>query len=130
MRNRSILLSNSIGAGSARGALRNGVLASESSMLAFRLVSRSCELRTILSSDAFDHLDAQAALTEVFQDNHASQGVSRKFGYEPDGISRDRRGDEAVVSDRLRLTRQKWLAGDRTAVTVAGAEHCQSMFGM
>ena len=33
------------------------------------------------STLAFDHLGAQAALTEVFQDNHASQGVSRKLGY-------------------------------------------------
>ncbi len=55
---------------------------------------------------AFDHLGADAALTEVFQDNHSSQGVSRKLGYEPDGISRDARGGEVVISDRLRLARQ------------------------
>lgn len=29
---------------------------------------------------SFEYLDADAALTEVFQDNHASQGVSRKLG--------------------------------------------------
>ena len=61
---------------------------------------------------AFDHLGAEAAVTEVFQDNHSSQGVSRKLGYEPDGISRDARGDEVVVSDRLRLTLTKWQSRD------------------
>ena len=41
---------------------------------------------------AFEHLGAEAAVSEVFQDNHASQAVSRKLGYEHDGISRDARG--------------------------------------
>jgi hypothetical protein len=68
----------------------------------------------------FGYLGADAALTEVFQDNHASQGVSRKLGHEPDGISRDAIGGEAVVSDRLRLTRQKWQSQPRAGVTVAG----------
>jgi RimJ/RimL family protein N-acetyltransferase len=69
------------------------------------------EARTGLLTLAFDHLGARAARTEVFQDNDASQGVSRKLGYERDGISVDARGDEAVVSDRLRLTRDKWAQG-------------------
>ncbi|MGH3729619.1 MAG: GNAT family N-acetyltransferase, partial [Micromonosporaceae bacterium] len=60
------------------------------------------EARFGLLTLAFDHLGANAALSEVFQDNHSSQGVSRKLGYEHDGISVDARGGEAVVSDRLR----------------------------
>jgi hypothetical protein len=35
------------------------------------------EARTGLLTLAFDHLGARAARTEVFQDNDASQGVSR-----------------------------------------------------
>jgi len=88
------------------------------------------EARTGLLTLAFDHLDAEAARTEVFQDNHASQGVSRKLGYEPDGISRDARGDEAVVSDRLRLAREKWNPGKWPAVTVEGMAACRPMFGL
>lgn len=79
---------------------------------------------------AFDHLDAIAALTEVFRDNHSSHGVSRKLGYEPDGISRDARGDEAVVSDRLRLTLEKWNLDKQPAVTVHGMAACRPMFGL
>jgi len=77
---------------------------------------------------AFDHLDALAALTEVFQDNHSSQGVSRKLGYEPDGISRDARGSEVLVSDRLRLSRSRWDGLSRPDVVVDGIEACRHMF--
>ncbi|MGZ6798081.1 MAG: GNAT family N-acetyltransferase, partial [Nocardioidaceae bacterium] len=65
------------------------------------------EARTGLLTLAFDHLSAEAALTEVFRDNHASQAVSRKLGCQADGRSRDARGTEVLVSDRLRLTRDR-----------------------
>lgn len=63
------------------------------------------EARLGLLTLAFDRLAAEAAVAEVLQDNHASQGVSRKLGYETDGISRDARGSEVLVSNRLRLSR-------------------------
>ncbi|SCE71877.1 Protein N-acetyltransferase, RimJ/RimL family [Micromonospora coriariae] len=88
------------------------------------------EARIGLLTLAFDHLGARAARTEVFQDNHASQGVSRKLGYEHDGISVDARGDEALVSDRLRLTRQTWTRQQRPVVRVDGVEACRPMFGL
>lgn len=44
------------------------------------------EARTGVLAFAFEHLGAETAVTEVFRDNHASQGVSRKLGYEHDGI--------------------------------------------
>ena len=65
----------------------------------------------------------------MFQDNHSSQRVSRKLGYEPDGISRDARDSEVVISDRLRLTRQKWQSQSQTGATVVGFADCRSMFG-
>ncbi|WP_308495174.1 GNAT family N-acetyltransferase [Micromonospora purpureochromogenes] len=79
---------------------------------------------------AFDHLGATAALAEVFQGNHSSQGVSRKLGYEHDGISVDARDGEAVVSDRLRLTLQRWRQHQRRAVTVEGLDGCRASFGV
>jgi RimJ/RimL family protein N-acetyltransferase len=88
------------------------------------------EARAGLLTLAFDHLGARAARTEVFQDNHASQGVSRKLGYEHDGISVDARGDEALVSDRLRLTRQRWARQDRPPVRIDGMTACRPMFGL
>ncbi|WP_344209454.1 GNAT family N-acetyltransferase [Kribbella sancticallisti] len=96
--------------------------------LRFQGVGLGTEARVGLLGLAFDHLGAEAALTEVFQDNHASQGVSRKLGYEPDGISRDARGDEVLVSDRLRLTVEKWRGVERPPVRVTGLEECRQMF--
>ena len=87
------------------------------------------QAREAALSLAFDHLGAEAALTEVFQDNAASQGVSRKLGYEHDGISRDARGDEVLVSDRLRRTRSGWQSRPRPEVTVDGLAQCRSFFG-
>ena len=88
------------------------------------------EARVGLLTLAFDHLGAQAALTEVFKDNYASQGVSRKLDYEHDGISVDARGGEAVVSDRLRLTREKWTQRKPLAVRVDGMAACRRVFGL
>jgi RimJ/RimL family protein N-acetyltransferase len=86
------------------------------------------EARLGLLTLAFDHLAAEAAVTEVFQDNQASQGVSRKLGYESDGISRDARGSEVLISDRLRLTRSHWEGVPHSDVAVDGIEVCRRMF--
>jgi RimJ/RimL family protein N-acetyltransferase len=86
------------------------------------------EARAGVLTLAFDHLGATDATSEVFQDNHASQGVSRKLGYRSDGISRDARGDEALVSDRLRLTADRWAEADRPSVEVVGVEQALALF--
>lgn len=86
------------------------------------------EARAALLHLAFVGLGAVAALSEVFQDNAASQGVSRKLGYRPDGISRDVLDGQPVVSDRLRLTREDWERHRRTPVTVTGLEACRRFF--
>ncbi len=86
------------------------------------------EARAGVLTLAFDHLGATDATSEVFQDNHASRGVSRKLGYRSDGISRDARGDEALVSDRLRLTADRWAEADRPFVEVDGVEQALALF--
>jgi RimJ/RimL family protein N-acetyltransferase len=83
------------------------------------------EARQALLHLAFAGLDAEAALTEVFQDNAGSQGVSRKLGYRPDGISRDVLHGKPVVSDRLRLVRDDWQP---VPVEITGLEQCRSWF--
>ncbi len=86
------------------------------------------EARAALLHLAFAELSAVAALSEVFQDNAASQGVSRKLGYRPDGISRDVLDGQPVVSDRLRLTREDWERSRQLQVTVTGLEPCRRFF--
>jgi RimJ/RimL family protein N-acetyltransferase len=84
------------------------------------------EARTALLQLAFAGLGAEAAVSEVFQDNASSQGVSRKLGYQPDGISRDVLHGEAVVSDRLRLNRADWQTHP---VRIDGLADCRAFFG-
>jgi RimJ/RimL family protein N-acetyltransferase len=78
---------------------------------------------------AFDHLGAAYATSEAFPDNAASVGVSTKLGYEPDGISRDVRDGEVLVSHRLRLGRERWERNDRSGVEAIGVEPCRPLFG-
>ena len=104
---------------------------STSSWLGLRYHSRGygTQARAALLTLAFDHLGATDATTDVFQDNVTSQGVSRKLGYLPDGISRDRRGDDVLVSDRLRLTVDRWRANEqRPRVDVSGVERAMQQF--
>jgi RimJ/RimL family protein N-acetyltransferase len=84
------------------------------------------EARTALLQLAFAGLGAEAALSEVFQDNASSQAVSRKLGYRADGISRDVLHGGAVVSDRLRLTRADWQS---RPVQIDGLAECRGFFG-
>ena len=88
------------------------------------------EARTALLYLAFAGLEADAALSEVFQNNPASQGVSRKLGYKHDGISRDVLDGRAVTSDRLRLTREVWDGRPHLKVTMNGLSPCLPLFGV
>jgi RimJ/RimL family protein N-acetyltransferase len=87
------------------------------------------EARTAILHLAFEELEATSALTEVFQDNAGSQGVSRKLGYRHDGISRDVLHGHPVISDRLRLDREDWLKTPRPVVAVSGLRPCLPLFG-
>lgn len=78
---------------------------------------------------AFDHLGATYATSEAFPDNAASVGVSSKLGYEHDGISRDVRDGEVVVSHRLRLSRERWERNDSSEIEVGGLQPCLPLFG-
>ena len=88
------------------------------------------EARSALLHLAFDELGAQSALSEVFQDNAASQKVSRRLGYRSDGISLDARDGHALVSDRLRLDRETWSRAPRQTVAVEGLTACLPFFGL
>lgn len=79
---------------------------------------------------AFAGLGAEEATTASFADNPAPLAISRKLGYRPDGITRDVLHGQAVVSQRLRLTRPDWESTDRPEVTISGLEPCRWQFGI
>jgi len=67
------------------------------------------EMRIATLHLGFLGLDASTATTGAFEDNGPSLGVTRKLGYEPNGIGlHDRRGERAQ-SNRFLMTREHFL---------------------
>jgi RimJ/RimL family protein N-acetyltransferase len=80
---------------------------------------------------AFGPLEAEAAITSAWHDNHASLGVSRALGYQPNGEELHRRDDGVDVMVHLRLTRAQWeTAGGGDDLTIVGFEPCRPFFGV
>ncbi len=89
------------------------------------------QMRRAVLGLAFGPLRAEAAITEAWHDNHASLGVSRALGYQPNGESRHRRGDGVDRMVHLRLTRSDWLSrGGAGDLTISGFEPCRPLFGL
>jgi RimJ/RimL family protein N-acetyltransferase len=89
------------------------------------------QMRSAVLALAFGPLQAQAAITSAWHDNHASLGVSRALGYRPNGESLDVRGDRADVMRHLRLPRADWLASGRGhGVVISGFDACRPLFGL
>lgn len=90
------------------------------------------QMRGAVLSLAFGPMQAQAAITSAWHDNHASLGVSRALGYRPNGETlqrHERGGVDRMV--HLRLTRSDWLAGGVGAgTTCTGFEPCRALFGL
>ncbi len=89
------------------------------------------QMRSAVLALAFGPLQAQAAITSAWHDNHASLGVSRALGYRPNGESLHARGNRADVMEHMRLLRADWLAsglGDQ--VLISGFEGCRPLFGL
>lgn len=88
-------------------------------------------MRQAVLSLAFGPMEAQAAITSAWHDNHASLGVSRALGYRPNGEMLERRDDGRDVMLHMRLTRESWLESEQSAgITIGGFEPCRPLFGL
>ena len=89
------------------------------------------QMRRAVLALAFGPLQAQAAITSAWHDNHASLGVSRALGYRPHGESLHARGHRADVMRHMRLPRADWLAGGAgDQIRISGFEACRPLFGL
>ena len=89
------------------------------------------QMRSAVLALAFGPLQAEAAITSAWHDNHASLGVSRALGYRPNGESLDARGNGVDVMRHMRLRRAEWLAsGIGDQVLISGFEACRPLFGL
>ncbi|MFB7910798.1 GNAT family N-acetyltransferase [Kitasatospora sp. NPDC056076] len=88
------------------------------------------EMRAAVLHLAFAGLDALEATSGAFEHNASSFAVSRKHGYELDGVDRHVVRGGPVTNRRLRLTRDRWEAHAEVPVSVSGLAPCRSMFGL
>jgi RimJ/RimL family protein N-acetyltransferase len=87
------------------------------------------EMRAAVLHLAFAGLGAREATSGAFTHNTASQNVSRKLGYRPDGIQRYVVRGQPATSQRLRLSRTDWAAHRTVPVTIEGLEPCLGQLG-
>jgi RimJ/RimL family protein N-acetyltransferase len=90
------------------------------------------EARAAVLDLAFGHLGAGEALTEHTEGNHASERVSRKLGYVPNGQRAAHRDDVGTVTEyQLRLDRPAWERNAlRHRIAVTGLGPCLPMLGL
>ncbi|MFF2697795.1 GNAT family N-acetyltransferase [Streptomyces cyaneofuscatus] len=87
------------------------------------------EMRAAALHLAFEGLGARYAVSDARTDNAGSLGVSRRLGYEPDGLQIEVIRGEAVTLQRVRLDRAGWEKHRSVDVTVEGLDACRADFG-
>jgi RimJ/RimL family protein N-acetyltransferase len=90
------------------------------------------EARAAVLDLAFSYLGAIEALSEYTEGNGASERVSRKLGYVPNGQRAAHRDDAGRVTEyQLRLDRPVWESHAwRDRITVTGLGPCLPMLGL
>ena len=89
------------------------------------------EMRIATLHIGFIALDALVATTGAFVDNAPSLGVTRKLGYEPNGVElHERRGEVAEIL-RFRMTRSQFLEHvRRDDIEIDGDEPVRELLGV
>jgi len=85
-------------------------------------------IRTAALGLAFDHLGALAAITSATLDNRASLGVSRRIGYQDNGLGYVASRTGRVMLRHLRLPVESWTHS--AEVDVDGVPPCRPWFGL
>jgi RimJ/RimL family protein N-acetyltransferase len=88
------------------------------------------EMRAAVLHFGFAGLGAEYATSGAFEDNAPSLNVSRKLGYEPDGIQRLVRRGVAATEIRLRMSRAAWEANHKLDVEIQNLDNCLPLFGV
>ncbi|MDL4773638.1 MULTISPECIES: GNAT family N-acetyltransferase [Thermomonosporaceae] len=88
------------------------------------------EMRAAALELAFSGLGAESAVTAALSDNTASNTVSRKLGYQPNGMVRTRVRDTLGYEQRFKLDRDRWQQHRTVSVQIGGLELCLPHFGL
>jgi RimJ/RimL family protein N-acetyltransferase len=87
------------------------------------------EMRAAVTHLAFEGLGARTLTSGAMTDNPRSLAVSRKLGYEADGLEVVAVRGEARTIRRLRLERAAWERHRTVPVGLHGLEPCLGLFG-
>ena len=87
------------------------------------------EMRAAVLHLAFAGLGALEALTSAWVDNPASQRVSRRIGYVPNGEQLIARRGEPTGHLNFRLTRDAWSRSQFDGIALHGLEPCLALLG-
>lgn len=82
---------------------------------------------------AFEGLNAAEMLSEAFEDNPASNAVSRRLGYATNGSRVTAREGQSVIENSYRMTRDQWNARPddlRTEIALEGVSPVRELFGI
>jgi RimJ/RimL family protein N-acetyltransferase len=88
------------------------------------------EMRAAILHLAFAGLTAQSAVSEAMTDNPASVAISRKLGYQANGLDRVRVRDTLGYSQRFTVDRERWQQCRTTLVEIDGLTPCLPQFGV
>lgn len=88
------------------------------------------EMRAAVLHLAFVGLGAEEAVSGAYEDNIASNAVSRKLGYQPDGIVHHVVRGRLVIERRLRLTSAAWERHRTVPVTIDNLDPCLPLLGL
>jgi RimJ/RimL family protein N-acetyltransferase len=86
------------------------------------------EMRAAVLDLAFGGLRAESAVSGALAGNAASAGVSRKLGYQPNGLVRRHVRDAWGWEQRFALDRDRWQQHRTVPVEVDGLEPCLGQF--
>ncbi len=87
------------------------------------------EMRAAVLGFAFDGLGAKVAETSAFLDNGPSNGVTRALGYEENGLGSLAPQGVARVTQKFRMTAERWRSGPRPALVIDGLDGIRDLFG-
>ena len=87
------------------------------------------EMRAAVLHLAFAGLNAESAVTAAMTDNTASSSVSRRLGYQFNGLARTRVRDALGYEQRFTLERSRWEQCRTVPVEIDGLAACLPLFG-
>lgn len=87
------------------------------------------EMRQAALHLAFNGLDAAEVTSEAFIDNLGSNGVSRRLGYQENGVAWATRRGEPGLMQRWRLTREDWHPHRRSDIEMYGVASTRKVLG-